>query len=123
MQKHQQLNIQNIKKNHKNTTYMRTKIKTQVRQNHHSRYSNSSDNRNYRCRRRDKKKKYWKHKKQDHIKLCTEIMAKFLMTAYKSKVLKLRLDEDPLQRRIYYLTFMESLEAIFNSTRKILMYL
>ena len=29
------------------------------------------------------------------------------------KVLKFKLDEDPLQRQVYFLTFMESLEMIF----------
>ena len=40
-------------------------------------------------------------------------MAKLLTTAYKSKIIKFKLDEDPLQRRIYFLTFVESLEMIF----------
>ena len=41
-------------------------------------------------------------------------MEKLPKTAYKYKVLKLKLDEDPLQRRIYFLTFMESLGMIFS---------
>ena len=36
-----------------------------------------------------------------------------LTTAYKSKIIKFKLDEDPLQRRIYFLTFALSLEIIF----------
>ena len=36
------------------------------------------------------------------------------MTAYKSKIIKFKLDEDPLQRRIYFLTFVESLKMIFS---------
>ena len=36
-----------------------------------------------------------------------------LTTAYKSKIIKFKLDEDTLQRWIYSLTFMESLETIF----------
>ena len=39
-------------------------------------------------------------------------MAKFLMTAYKSKIIRFKLDEDMLQRRIYFLTLIESLEMI-----------
>ena len=41
--------------------------------------------------------------KQDPIKLCTKLTAKLLTTAYKSKFLKFKLDEDPLHRRIYFL--------------------
>ena len=68
-------------------------------------------------------KENWKHKKQDPIKLCEKSTEKILTTAYKSKVLEFKLDEDPLQRRIYSLTFMESLEMIFCSKRKLAMYL
>ena len=40
-------------------------------------------------------------------------MGKLLTTAYKSKNIRFKMDEDPLQRRIYFLTFVESLEMIF----------
>ena len=40
-------------------------------------------------------------------------MEKLLTTANKSKIIKFKLDEDPRQRRIYFLTFIESLEIIF----------
>ena len=36
------------------------------------------------------------------------------MTAYKSKIIRFKMDEDPLQRRICFLTFVESLEMIFS---------
>ena len=36
-------------------------------------------------------------------------MANLLTKAYKSKIIKFKLDEDLLQRRIYFLTFVESL--------------
>ena len=39
--------------------------------------------------------------------------SKLLTTAYKPKITRLKLDEDPLQRRIYFFTFVESLEMIF----------
>ena len=45
-------------------------------------------------------------------------MAKFLKAAYKSKIIRFKLDEDPLQRRIYFLTFMESLEMIFHQYKE-----
>ena len=41
-------------------------------------------------------------------------MAKLLKTAYKSKIIKFKLDEDPLQCRIYFIAFIESLEMIFS---------
>ena len=41
-------------------------------------------------------------------------MEKFLTTAYKSKIARFNMDENPLQRRIYFLTFVESLEMIFS---------
>ena len=37
-----------------------------------------------------------------------------LATAFKSKIIRFKMDEDPLQRRIYFLTFVESLEMIFS---------
>ena len=55
-----------------------------------------SDDINYKRRGRDKKKNYWKHKKQDPIKLCAKLTAKLLMTAYTLKVLKFKFDEDML---------------------------
>ena len=42
-------------------------------------------------------------RKKDPIKLCAHLTAKLLTTAYKSKIVKFKLDEDPLQRRIYFL--------------------
>ena len=56
---------------------------------------------------------YWK-KKQDPIKICAKLTAKLLKIAHKLKVLKFKMDEYPLQRQIYLLTFMESLEMIFS---------
>ena len=45
-------------------------------------------------------------------------MVKLLTTAYKSKITKFKLDEDPIQRRIYFLTFGESLEMISNQYKE-----
>ena len=72
--------------------------------------SDSSNDSDYRRKRR-KNKKHWK---KDQIKLCANLMAKFLTTAYKSKITRFKMDEDPLQHRIYFLTFIESLEMIFS---------
>ena len=43
---------------------------------------------------------------------------KLLMTAYKSKIIRFKMDEDLLQLRIYFLTFVESLEMIFSQYRE-----
>ena len=43
---------------------------------------------------------------------------KLLMTAYKLKIIRFKLDEDPLQRRIYFLTFIDSLDMIFSQYRE-----
>ena len=48
-----------------------------------------------------------------------------LTTAYKSNIIKFKNDEDPLQRWIYFLTFIESLEMIFSQytvTCEVLIY-
>ena len=41
-------------------------------------------------------------------------MSKLLTPAYESKIIRFKMDEDPLQHRIYFLTFVESLEMIFS---------
>ena len=48
--------------------------------------------------------------------------AKFLITAYKSKIVRFKMDEGTLQRRIYFLAFVESPEMIFHSTKKLVKY-
>ena len=37
-----------------------------------------------------------------------------MTTEYKLKIIKFKLDEDPLQHQIYFLIFVESLEMIFS---------
>ena len=54
-----------------------------------------------------------KHCKKDPIKICETLTEKLLTTSYKSKIIRFKMDEDTLQRRIYLLTFVESLEMIF----------
>ena len=72
--------------------------------------SDSSDESDYR-RKRLKNKNHWK---KDPIKLCANLTAKLPTTAYKSKIIRFKMDEDPLQRWIDFLTFVESLEMIFS---------
>ena len=65
--------------------------------------SGSSDDSHYRRKRRNNKK----HQKEDPIKLGATLTAKLPTAAYKSKIIKFKMDEDPLQRRIYFLTFID----------------
>ena len=76
--------------------------------------SDSSEDSHYRRRRRKKKK----HRKKDPIRLCATLTAKLLTTAFKSKMIRFKLDEDPLQRRIYFLTFIDSLNMVFSQYRE-----
>ena len=46
------------------------------------------------------------------------LTAKLLTTAYKSKIIRFKLDENPLQRRIYFLTFIDSSNMIFPQYRE-----
>ena len=69
-----------------------------------------SNNSDYR-RKRHKKESHWR---KDPIKLCARLTTKLLTTVYKSKIIQFKIDEDPLQRRIYFLKFVESLEMIFS---------
>ena len=41
-----------------------------------------------------------------------------MTTAYKANTIKFKMDEDPLQRQIYFLTFVELLEMIFSQYRE-----
>ena len=68
------------------------------------------------CRR--KQRNNMKHRKKDPIRLCATLTAKFLTTAYKSKIIKFKMDEDLLQRQIYFLTFIDSLDMIFSQYRE-----
>ena len=76
--------------------------------------SDSSEESHYR-RRQHKNKKHWK---KYPIRLCATLTAKLLTTAFKLKIIRFKLDEDPLQRRIYFLTFIDSLNMIFSQYRE-----
>ena len=77
--------------------------------------SDSSEDSQYRRRRRKNKK----HRKKDPIRLCATLTAKLLTILFKSKMIRFKLDEDPLQRRIYFLTFIDSLNMVFSQYREI----
>ena len=76
--------------------------------------SDSSEDSHYRRKRR-KDKKHWK---EDPIRLCATLTAKLLTTAFKSKIIRFKMDEDPLQRQIYFLAFIDSLDMIFSQYRE-----
>ena len=69
----------------------------------------SNDSHNRRKLRNNKK-----HQEKDPIRLCATLTAKLLTTAYKSKIIRFKMDEDPLQRRIYFHTFIDSLDMILS---------
>ena len=76
--------------------------------------SDSSNDSHYRRKRRKNKK----YRKNDLIRICATLTKKLLTTAYKSKIIRFKMDEDPLQRRIYLLTFIEWLNMIFSQYRE-----
>ena len=76
--------------------------------------SDSSDDSHYRRKQRNNKK----HRKKDLIRLCTTLTATLTTTSYKSKIIRFKLDDDSLQRRIYLLTFIDSLDMIFSQYRE-----
>ena len=76
--------------------------------------SGSSEEIHYRRRRRKNKK----HQKKELIRLCATLTTKLLTTAFKSKIIRFELGEDPLQRRIYFLTFIDSLNIVFSRYRE-----
>ena len=67
---------------------------------------------------RRKQRKDKKHRKEDPIRLCATLTENLLTTAFKSKITRFKMDEDTLQRRIYFLTFIDSLDMIFSQYRE-----
>ena len=47
------------------------------------------------------------------------LTAKFLTTAYESKIIRFKMYEDPIQRQIYFLTFIDLLDTIFLNMEKL----
>ena len=86
------------------------------------RYSDLSKESDYKSKRCNYKKS---HQKKDAMKLCTKITKKFLTTAYKSNIIKFKLNENPLQRQVYFLSLIKLLEMIFyhyKETCEVLLY-
>ena len=67
---------------------------------------------------RRKQRKDKKHRKKYPIRLCATLTGKLLTTVYKSKIIRFKMHEDPLQHRIYFLTFIDSLDMIFSQYRE-----
>ena len=72
--------------------------------------SDSSNDSHYRRKRRKDKK----HREKDPIRLCATLTEKLVMISYKLKIISFKMDEDPLQSRIYFLTFIDSLDMCFS---------
>ena len=79
--------------------------------------SNDSDNFDDSHYRR-KQRKNEKDQEKDLIKQCVTLTEKLLTTAYKSKIIRFKMDEDPLQIWIYFLIFVESLKMIFSQYKE-----
>ena len=83
-----------------------------------SSYSSDSSNDEYHKRRRhakNNKNKLWsKTRFNKPIRKCTKITSKLLTAEYKSELVKLKLDEDPLQNRVYFLSFMNSIKIVLS---------
>ena len=62
----------------------------------------SSDDSNYRRKQHKNKKR----RKKDPITQCATLTSKLLMTAYKSKIIRFKMDKYPPQHRIYFLAFV-----------------
>ena len=93
-------------KNKKNQKHMR-----QDSHDLSSSNSNLFDKSEYIHKILNKKKSYLK---KDSIKLCANLTETLLTTVYKSNIIKFKLYDDPLHRRIYFINFVESLKMIFS---------
>ena len=50
----------------------------------------------------------------DPIEIFAKLKDKLLTAAYKPRVINLKLDENPLQRRVYFIYFRNSLKIILS---------
>ena len=80
--------------------------------------SDSSNGSHYRRKQRKDKR----HREKYPIRLCATLTGKLLTTEYMSKIVRFKIDEDPLQRRIYFLAFIDSLDMIFQSIEKLVKF-
>ena len=59
-----------------------------------------------------------RHQNKNQIKLCASLTENLLTTAYESKIIRVKMDEDLLQRRIHFLKFIDSLDIINSQYRE-----
>ena len=86
----------------------------------------SSDNNSYKRRRRAKNNKNKCRSKtcfDDPIKKCETLAAKLITDTHKSKVVKFKLDKDPLQRQLYFLSFMNLVKTVLSQFKETYMLL
>ena len=81
--------------------------------------SNSSDEEYSKLIKRTKSKMCF----CEPIKKCAKLIVKLLTSEYKLKVIKLKLDKDPLQHPVCFLYFMNSLKIILSQLKEIYMFL
>ena len=98
-------------------------IKTQIfqillHQTHPSCWMDSG----YVKQKRTHKKRKGKKCTIDPIQKCAMITAKRLKAALNSKVTKFKLDEDPLQHRVYFLNFINSIKNCYHKFKHTCMF-
>ena len=62
----------------------------------------------------DKKKRRSKTRFRDPIKKCAKLTDDLITDAYRSNVIRFKLDKDTLQHCVYLLSFMNSLKNLFS---------
>ena len=81
--------------------------------------SDSSDSGYFKQSQRTHKKHQVESSNTNPIKKCAKLIDKLLKAAYNYKVENFKLSEDPLQSRVYFLTFINSLKMIYHLLRKL----
>ena len=75
------------------------------------------------CTKKNKNKLRSKTHFSNPIKKCAKLTDKMLIAAYKSRLIIIKLDQNPLQQRVYFLSFVTSLKNIYQNIRKHTCYL
>ena len=85
--------------------------------------SDSSDSRYYKRRQRTHNKCQSKRRNKNLIKNCAKLTTKLLKAFHNYKVMRFKLDEDPLQQRVYFLNLIKSLKMVLSQFKQTLMLL
>ena len=59
----------------------------------------------------------------ESMKRCAQLTSKLLTAMYKSKVIKFKLEKDPLHHRVYFLSFVDSLKIVLSKISETYMLL